>query len=368
MPPSNRDSTKKADWLCKSCTGWDGKPFRNYGHRTQCHRCHIHKGACFGKNVDSGPPRSGATLAEKQVLQREVDEKYAKKLKQKDVELARLREQLRSRQPPAAGVATGADGDAAEDDTEQDLQDLRDHIKALEKMPGGEILLAEKKAELDSALQKRRAAKPVRQQLRDLQYKLDRKEKMLQKREESELPGLRNAAERAKQALAEAEKDAKALENDIIELKAERERLWAVERAEGSVGAPSASAESTVDLPQADFGAALGRLATVVEALPRAYQAGNLETAYGGIMENLRALVELAPDGWRPRSEAGVEGSPSSKLVPAEDSDAEFPEDYRASAELELDQLVQEVGAEGEEDRYRIRNLVQEYVRKANSH
>ena len=56
--------------------------------------CRVNQGVSFGKNVEVGPPRAGITFAEKQVLQQKWDEKYLKKLQQKDAELVRLGAQL----------------------------------------------------------------------------------------------------------------------------------------------------------------------------------------------------------------------------------------------------------------------------------
>eukprot|EP00973_Karenia_brevis_P077892 10822147-Karenia_brevis.AAC.1 len=46
----------KDDWMCKHCTGTDGQPFRNFGTRTSCKMCSLHKGVCFKAAVKKSCP------------------------------------------------------------------------------------------------------------------------------------------------------------------------------------------------------------------------------------------------------------------------------------------------------------------------
>ena len=73
-------SQRKPDWLCKSCKGVDGKPFRTFGSKAECWKCKIQKGHCFLRNVEASAP-SRSSFAEKQ-LQKEASEKRQTKLKE----------------------------------------------------------------------------------------------------------------------------------------------------------------------------------------------------------------------------------------------------------------------------------------------
>ncbi len=375
MAPNGHRDQPKADWLCKSCKGRDDKPFRNFGHRAACHKCHVSKGSCFWKRVAPGPPRSGTTLAERQVLQQKIDEKYAQRIRQKDTELARLKERLRKQEEATAGsVAASSAQEEPKDGTDDDAEQLKEHVKMLGKIPGTEVVLAEKQALLEAALQRRRAAKPVRQQLRELQNKLDRREKNLEKRRDVDLPNLREAERAAKDAVAKAEEEIEEIEAGIIELRTERDRLQASEPAERTRDA----AERPGSVDGEAFAAALGRLAVVVEALPRAYNAGNIETAYDGIMEHLQELTSLARNG--SQAENGITSGDSGPMPSASiDSDDEFPEEYLgnrddAAPEVELDDAQVEEGArtfpdvaglDADARSQRVRAFMQDVVRRA---
>ena len=84
----------KDPWFCRSCKNDDGQPFRNFGHRSTCYRCRLHKGVCFGGKATSGGPPSRSTYGEQQVRQAEAAAKHAKALAAKQAEIDRLRSEL----------------------------------------------------------------------------------------------------------------------------------------------------------------------------------------------------------------------------------------------------------------------------------
>ena len=99
------------------------------------------------------------------------------------------------------------------------------------------------------------------------------------------MPSLRKSFADAQEALESAEKEVSELEASIVELQAQKEKV---------VAAETLDAHATEKCPE-DFVSALGRLSVVLEALPAAYQSGNMDTAYDSVMENLRALSAMAP-------------------------------------------------------------------------
>ncbi len=43
-----------AGWLCRTCTGPDGQPWRNWSDKTKFHKCRVAKGACFIRKAPTG--------------------------------------------------------------------------------------------------------------------------------------------------------------------------------------------------------------------------------------------------------------------------------------------------------------------------
>ena len=241
-------SDRKADWLCKSCKGRDGQAFRNYGHRSTRLKCNVAKGSCFWKKIDAAPPRAGSTLAERQVLQQALDEKYAKRLQQKDAELANLREKLRQSEVASTNISEEEQRDKKED-ADADIEVLKSDIQKLESIQGSDErlqqVLSGKRARLEELRREKQASRPVHQQLRDVQAKLDRKEKFLTRRKEVELPKLRSESESAQKALAVAESEVAQAEKELDALKATKERIqtesWRRDQVEPSTPAQSAT-------------------------------------------------------------------------------------------------------------------------------
>ena len=113
--------------------------------------------------------------------------------------------------------------------TDAVVEKLRAEIQALEGIDGAEQLLGAKRDRLRALQQERLAAKPVHQQLRDLQGKLDRKEKALQRRIDVELPALAKAAQEARDAHAKAQLEAETLRAEISNLQAQLVQVLAAQ-------------------------------------------------------------------------------------------------------------------------------------------
>ena len=107
-----RDAASKENWLCRKCVGKDAEPYRNFGHRTACHKCGLAKSACHKANVQPPPPRS---LADRQVtVQKEAAR--IKELEKRNAALAKQLEQAKAVAPPARPSVEGEVGaDESED-------------------------------------------------------------------------------------------------------------------------------------------------------------------------------------------------------------------------------------------------------------
>ena len=89
MSPSPRRENRAATaWRCKTCKGDDGLGFRNFGHRTHCFRCNLHKGVCFGAAVEARAP---STREPSQARQSKTEEKQALRIKKLEEELRKIK-------------------------------------------------------------------------------------------------------------------------------------------------------------------------------------------------------------------------------------------------------------------------------------
>ena len=102
--------------------------------------------------------------------------------------------------------------------------------------------------------------------------------------------------EAAREALTNAEDEVRELEASIADLRTQKDQLLASEPAEGR---GEASREPRMpDWTVLEFKAfteTFQRLAAVIEALPRAHHAGNMEAAYDGLMGSLHELAAFGP-------------------------------------------------------------------------
>ena len=118
-------------------------------------------------------------------------------------------------------------------DSDAEMDKLRAEIRRLEGISGAEELLQQKRDKVRVLQEDRQSAQPLHKQLREIQNKLDRKERALRRREESELPNLRKLLEEAQSNLAKAEIEANDLQKEVAELKAKKERAVASQASDG---------------------------------------------------------------------------------------------------------------------------------------
>ena len=215
----------KDDWLCKSCVGKDGTPYRNHGFRTQCNMCKIAKGSCFGKKAE---PRAADIVAK-----RSLEEKQAAE-RRHELEIKKLKEELAvaRKTSPAAGTAAtassgmelqGAESSAVtpgNSELDAAVVQARERLKKLKELPaelrdlvagGYETCCTKVQEEFAAAQAARRAANPINKQLESAEAHKKRMEKkvadekaLLQKRE-AQLAELNKEIESQKAVVHEAE-------------------------------------------------------------------------------------------------------------------------------------------------------------------
>ena len=73
VPALGARAAKKDDWFCRICLDKHGKPFKNFGHRKDCHVCAVDKGKCHLRDVPKGSASAGGQRVKPSLAQRQVD-------------------------------------------------------------------------------------------------------------------------------------------------------------------------------------------------------------------------------------------------------------------------------------------------------
>ena len=88
-----------------------------------------------------------------------------------------------------------------------------------------------------------------------------------------------------------------------------------------------------------DFTVALGRLQTLLEALPAAHKNGRMDSAYAGLMENLHAVVAAVPgpNGGQPVSDGASSAAGRRSCRELALPDDVYPDDWPDPAAAAID-------------------------------
>ncbi len=212
---------EKRDWMCKKCTTSNGDHFRNYGWRTSCKMCGTGKGQAHWKDVPNPPPRSGRGAVSSEVieLQRQLREAQAK---------------LKEMEKPADARQDGNQKEQEKDE----LAKLRKEVDMLKQVSGPEAEAAAqaKQQRIQELQAKQRAEKPTYAQLKELDEKLEKRRKALERQEGSVIPGLQ-------QKLIKAQDEASALKDEIKQLQEQKDELLQPASGDGHQKSPAARAE-----------------------------------------------------------------------------------------------------------------------------
>ena len=154
---------------------------------------------------------------------RQPESPLAKQLAAVRKELAELKGVKSAADNMETGAPDQADGDVAA------VEKLKKDIQALESIDGAEEILLKKQEQLAALVHERKASRPFHQQLRDVQARIDRKEKACKRRREDELPKLQQAAREAQAAADRAAADLEKLEAEVTSAKLERDQIIAAQ-------------------------------------------------------------------------------------------------------------------------------------------
>ena len=325
-----KPALSKEDWLCKSCTGRNGLPYRNKGFRLECNLCKVAKGSCFGKKAE---PRAEDVVAKRALEEkRAMERKHAEEIKALKQQLAEGQRRGPADSSVSAGAATG-EMDLDDEGSPVDFNELdaavacaRDKLKKLKELPedlrdlvqGGFAECCSKLQEkLANAQVTRRAANPLTKQLEGAEAHKARMEKRLAdekatlSRQEARLEDLRKQIELQKTAVQEAEATAAKAAAEVAALAGR----FASERT-----APSAPAKPD-ETSQAPPGFVSLEFAEAKWA--------EREAAFGQQLAQLQALVSPSADASTPVDLA--EATPSE--ADASDAAEQFDEEAWSKAE-----------------------------------
>lgn len=215
------EAPSKSDWFCRFCED-KGEAYRNFGHRTSCHRCHLHKGSCHAANAQGARNAWGSDKRDKihkaeqrgrDKVDQRVSELGGKSTMQ--IELDKVKKEL-----AAAKKAAGNDdsAEAAQQDGKEmakvrkQLAELRGMLPSL---PSLQPNITELEAKLQGMVQARADAQPPEKQLRHWQGLLTIRHKANSRIKDEESPdiveeivSLQAKLEAKKEELIEGEKKA----------------------------------------------------------------------------------------------------------------------------------------------------------------
>ncbi|CAK0816831.1 unnamed protein product, partial [Prorocentrum cordatum] len=211
MAPWHRLERSTDAWTCKSCKDHDGKPFKNKGFRTSCFKCNLAKGVVFLAKV--APPSPSVSAGAQAVALRERERKVKEaELKRREAAVAKAEGSM---------PAGAADAGTAPQKDQAKIAKLRADLEALEAMedsPAMDALRAEKRGQLQSMQAAKSAAKPYHVQVRELDEKIKRKDKVVVRLESVAIPAaektvasLRTECDTARQERTELQKQRDAL-------------------------------------------------------------------------------------------------------------------------------------------------------------
>ena len=114
------------------------------------------------------------------------------------------------------------------DEDDDMIAKLKEEITKLEGLEDCGKLIEGRKAEIEQLQKKKAASRPIHQQLRDAQGRLERRQKALDKKLEEDIPAKRREATAAQGRLTEALDEAEKIKEEVKQLQEEVRRVSAL--------------------------------------------------------------------------------------------------------------------------------------------
>ena len=203
-------------WECNKCIGGDGTPLRNWADRMSCIRCQRSKGSCHRRNAPPNRPSTG--IAERQKRQQAAEEKRQRKQAATKAKAANEKECSGQEKPAQQGKTVPQ----AWSDVERTVKTLA----AMSKSPEVESVTAFVMESIAAARKQRQEAMPISQRLKEVEGKLEKKVKRLQKAKEAHTR-MEDAAAKAVNAMLVAREDMEAAEAEMRQAEEEKRCIQA---------------------------------------------------------------------------------------------------------------------------------------------
>jgi hypothetical protein len=181
--------------MCSRCVGPDGAPWRNRGSQEHCRKCKVHKGKCFGGKVGK-PSGTSPTVSSRKAPGSKVAQSENQKTRLLEIEVKKLKEQLKAKpvaaaDPPAGhpAAAESTDEGVSEADKQaakalqkriQSLKDMDTELRGIlcESKGGFAAYLAQLEDELRQTWARHRGQKPLAQQKASAEAHFKRRQKI----------------------------------------------------------------------------------------------------------------------------------------------------------------------------------------------
>jgi len=211
-----RRKDRSGGWGCQC--GAEG----NWMTRTSCRQCGrraptkvvAQAAAGAAKAAEAVSATGGATG---QVTETKKERSLREELVKLRKECAKLRQSATAE--PKAPQSGGVDAD---DDR---IAKLKEEIAKLEGLEDCGKLIEGRKAEIEQLQKKKAASRPIHQQLRDAQGRLERRQKALDKKLEEDIPAKRREMASAQERLTEALDEAEKIKEEVKQLQEEVRRV-----------------------------------------------------------------------------------------------------------------------------------------------
>ena len=214
----------KCDWLCKQCTDKKGEHFCNFGWRAACKQCGVAKGKSHWKDVRPATPSYSSVHSGSQRIQQLEQELRASKAKVFELE-----------KPAASSEASG--DPKVKDDDKDELATLRKDVDWLQKVSGEDAaaLLQAKRRRIEELAARKRAERPTYVQLKEIDEKLEKRQKALERHEGTIIPSL-------EEKLTKAREEAGRIREEVKQLQEQKDALLQSGSMAGKPGNPAARA------------------------------------------------------------------------------------------------------------------------------
>ena len=245
-------------------------------------------------------------------------ERAEKKAKQQEEVIKKL-----TKEKEGGGQSMEVDAEEPDCNINEEMQKLKKDIAAAESIGDEqlELFIEGKKAQLVELQQRRVAARPLLQRLRDVAAKIDRKEKAIRKKQEEEVPKLQKILDKAAADLEEANEGIKKLQEELEEARSDHAQMLAQEAAKGKEAGEAAKEHNPSEKLEEGLRIINSVLAAEGETVVHLAQAdgtprADLERMWLGLEKLFRTAVSKSPVDQGAPQEGGLSSAQATPVGP----------------------------------------------------